>query len=108
MQAAKSEMTKTKATTSSLPTRSHDKTILTYILRVLDLANDSPVAQALNIKGRTDITSFLEMSEEDIDDLVYIKNGTPTIVPRFQRGCNIAFFGYISYREHQKNPIGVD
>ena len=48
------------------------------------------------------------MSEEDIDDLEYMKDGTPTIVPRFQRGRIKAFFGYISYRKHQKNPIGVD
>jgi hypothetical protein len=84
MKADKSEMT--KATTSSLPTRSHGKTMLTYILRVLNLAKDSPVVQALTQEGRTDITSFLEMSDQDIDDLVYMEDGKPIIVSKFQRG----------------------
>jgi hypothetical protein len=49
-----------------------------------------------------------KVSEEDIDDLQYMKEGIPTIVPRFQSSRVKAFFGYISYRKHQKNPIGVD
>ena len=79
MQPAKSEMT--KGTTSSLPTRSHGKTMVTYILRVLNLADDSPVVQALTLEGRTDITSFLEMSDQDIDDLVYMEDDKPILVP---------------------------
>ena len=104
MQTTKSEMS--KLATSSPPTRNHSKNMLKYILRFLDLADDSPLVQALNIKGFEDITSFLEMSEQDIDNLEYLKEGT--IVPKFQRSRVKAFFGYISYRRHQKNPIGVD
>jgi hypothetical protein len=106
MQPAKSEMT--KATTSSLPTGSHGKIMLTYILRVLNLADDSPVVQALTLEGRTDITSFLEMSDQDVDDLVYMQDGKPIIVPKFGRGRIKGFFGYILYRIHTKNPIGTD
>ena len=65
------------------------------------MADDSPVVRALKLEGRTDITSFLEISEEDIDDLQYMKEGIPTIIPRFQRSRIKAFFGYISYRKHQ-------
>ena len=57
-----------KLTTPSPPTRNHGKTMLICILRVLDLADDSPLVQALNIECREDITSFLEMSKQDIDD----------------------------------------
>ena len=106
MKTDKSEMK--KSATSSLPTRSHGKNILQYILRVLNLADDSPVVQALTLEGRTDITSFLEMSDEDIDELVYEVNGKPIIVPKFERGRIKGFFGYILYRIHTKNPIGVD
>ena len=68
----------------------------------MDLADDSPLVQVLNIECREDITSFLEMSEQDIDDWEYLKEGTPTIVPKFQISRVKAFFGYISYRKHQK------
>jgi hypothetical protein len=98
MKTDKSEIT--KATTSSLPTRSHGNTMLTYILRVLNLAEDSPIVQALTLEGRTDITSFLEMSDQDIDDLVYMVDGKPIIVPKFERGRIKGFFGYILYRIH--------
>ena len=95
-------------TSTSPPARHHDKDILIYILRVLNLAEDSLYVQIPNIEGREDITSFLEISEYDIDDLEYFKIGTPTIASKFQRSCVKEFFGYISYRNIQKNPIGVD
>ena len=47
MHPAKSEMS--KLTTSIPPTGNHDKTMLIYILRVLDLADDSPLVQSINI-----------------------------------------------------------
>ena len=97
-----------KLTTSRTPSIHHGKTTLIYILRVLDLADDSPLVLAINIEGREDIIILLEMFEQDIDDLEYLKEGTPTIVPRFQRSRVKVFFGYISYRKHQKNPIVVD
>ena len=84
MKTDKSEMK--KSTTSSLPTRSHGKNMLQYILRVLNLADDSPVVQVLTLEGRTDITSFLEMSDQDIVDLVYLEDGKPIVVPKFERG----------------------
>ena len=68
----------------------------------------SPLVQALNIEDRKDITSFLEISEQGIDDLNNLDEGKPTVVPKFQRSRIKAFFGYISYRKHQKNPTEVD
>ena len=106
MQTGKFDIPKT--TSSSLPTRSHGKNMLTYILRVLNLADDSPVVQALTLEGRTDITSFLEMSDDDIDELVYLEDGKPILVPKFERGRIKGFCGYILYRIHAKNPIGTD
>ena len=107
MYTIKPEMSKL-TTTSPTPTRNHGKNMLIYIMRVLDLADDSPLVQALNVEGREDITSFLEISKQNIDDLEYLKDDTLTIVPEFQRSRVKVFFGYISYRKHQKKTIGVD
>ena len=92
-------------TSSRPPTWNNGKDILTYILRVLDLADDSPLVQALDIEGREDITSFLEISEMDITDLQYFKDGIPTIVPKFQKSRIRTFFGYIAYRKLQKTQL---
>ena len=48
-------------TSSSPLTWNHGKEILRYILRGLELAYDSPLVQALELEGREDITSFLEI-----------------------------------------------
>ena len=40
-----------------------------YIFRVLNLAEDSPLVQSLDIEGREDITSSLEISEHYIYNL---------------------------------------
>ena len=82
MYANKSEML--ELTTSIPPTRNHGKYMLIYILWVLDLAKNSLLFQALNIEGREDITSFLEISEQDKGHLEYLKEDTPIIVPKFQ------------------------
>ena len=93
---------------TSPPTRNHGKEMLIYTLKLFNLANDSPLVQALNIEGHEDISSLLEMSEQDIDDLEYLKDGTPTSVPKCQRSCAKTFFGYMSYRQIQKHQIDVD
>ena len=43
--------------------------MLIYIIMVFNLADDSPLIQALNIDGREDVTTFLETSEQDIDNI---------------------------------------
>ena len=92
-------------TSTSTPTRNYGKDMLIYILRVFNLAEDSPLVQSLGIKVREDITSFLEISEHYIHDLEYFKDGTPTSVPKFQQSRVKVFFGYISYTKLQKNLV---
>ena len=80
-------------TSSIPPTRNNDKDILEYILRVPDLAENSPLVQALQLEGREDIASLLEISQQDLEDLQYFKDGVPIIVPKFQILCIRTFFG---------------
>ena len=97
-----------KMTTSALPTRNRGKEIFTYIFKVLEIEDDSPIIQAFKLEGRTDINSLLELEPQDLEDLQYYKNGVPTAVPKFQLLRIRTLFGYIAYRKLQHNEIGVD
>ena len=57
MSTTKPEMMKS----SSPPTRNHGKNMLTYIFKVLEIEEDSPIIQAFKLEGRTDINSLLEL-----------------------------------------------
>ena len=77
--------TKPEIMKSSIPpTRNHGKNILTYIFKVLELDEDSPVVQAFKLEGRDDVNSFLEMEPQDLEEFQYFKDGVPTVVPKFQ------------------------
>ena len=73
--------------------------MLTYIFKVLELDEDSPVVQAFKLEGRDDINSLLEMEPQDLEDLQYFKDGEPTVVPKFQLSRIRTLFGYIAYRK---------
>ena len=56
-------------TGSSPPTQNYGNDMLKYVLRVLELAEYSPLAQTLQLEGREDITSLLEIEPQDLEDL---------------------------------------
>ena len=97
-----------KMTTSSPPTRNHGKDILTYIFKVLEIKEDSPIIQAFREEGRDDINSLLELEPQDLEDLQYLQDGKPTAVPKFQLSRIRTFFGYLAYGKLQHDEVGVD
>eukprot|EP00977_Amphora_coffeiformis_P026434 scaffold26293_cov99-Amphora_coffeaeformis.AAC.1 len=74
------------------------------------MSDDSPLVKALKDYGVCNLSDFLSLSAQDIEDLTHevedegSKSRIP--IPKGNRRIVTVFFDFIKFREHQGNPIG--